>query len=309
MRLSLRSFLICLVLLLGIFVGLNPIWKNQDMSAWNENIWWSYIPIPLMVAFFLKLESKLAFSSLLLETLKMTFTKFVITITAANVMWGILGVPGTGEAPNGPLLKDASELSYEPSTAPPKSVLDPARMGRLIGIVTDSDGAPVAEALVWIASGLEDLNFVPPGQELQVDNDGSGFNPSQVVLQAYQALNLTSVTGTLHTAVLENEQGKNLLNSPILANEPRTLMFKRDHGLLQLSCSVHGADESEATILVSANPFHVRTDSKGHFLLDGVPFAELTVRASHAQLGSGRTDHKLKTSAPALLQIGLERDR
>ena len=83
--LSLPSFLFGLALLTGVFLFLNPIWDAPDMGLWNENIWWSYAPIPLLAAALLALERKLSWATVVLETLKLTFVKFAVTFLIAQV--------------------------------------------------------------------------------------------------------------------------------------------------------------------------------------------------------------------------------
>ena len=280
-RLSALSFLICLSILLAIFTSLNPIWEVQDMRAWNENIWWSYIPIPFLVILCLALERKLVFSAILLETMKLTFVKFVITITAANALWAWRGTPGGGPQPEPAVDTERAGHDFEPLAAPAPTPLDPATLGEFEGSLRDRDGVPVANALVWIAAGLEAVVFAPPEGALALCNDGHGFAPSFAVARAWQALELRSTDGALHTALIEDVRGRRLLNYPVLAGEARTLMFHRDRGVLTVRCSVHGQSETAARLLVSQNPFHTRTDAQGRFRFVGVPAGQLVLRVLH----------------------------
>ena len=53
--LSWASMALALALTLAVFTLLNPIWLEQEVGAWDENVWWSYTPIPLLVALLLSL--------------------------------------------------------------------------------------------------------------------------------------------------------------------------------------------------------------------------------------------------------------
>ena len=124
--LSGMSFTLGLVLLLGVFLFLNPIWAAADMADWNQNIWWSYAPIPLVVAVLLGIEGKLGGASLLLESLKLTLVKFTLTFAIAQVVWLVQGVPGTGLPVLGPVAVDADSERYTVRPAPPATELPAA---------------------------------------------------------------------------------------------------------------------------------------------------------------------------------------
>jgi len=280
-QLSVASFATSLSILLVIFVCLNPIWESKEMHEWNENIWWSYIPIPLLVFVFLKLEGKLVFSALLLETMKLTFVKFVITITVANVIWALSGTPGTGAEPEARQATDSARTEFELRAAPAATVQRAERLGALEGELRDASGEPVAGALIWIDSGLEEWTFDVPSAAHVLENGGTGFRPSPSVARVWQTVELRSTDAALHTVVIQDSDRHRLLNFPVLAEESRSLMFHEERGLLSVGCSVHGEAESTAVLLVTANPFFARTDAAGAFRFSGVPAAMVSVRALH----------------------------
>lgn len=279
-RLSWTSFGLLLGLLLGVFVLLNPIWEQQDMGAWNENIWWSYLPIPLLVAGLLRLEGKFSWPGLGLETMKLTFVKFILTITIATVIWEFQGTPGTGRVSHA-TATDAGVDGFEPQPAPLPSALTPGQLGGITGAVTDAQGHPVPGALVYIFGGLEALTFEVPQAPFTFTNDGSGFSPDTAVLRAHQNVNLHSASEDLHTAVFKARDSRTggatqrLLNFPLIPRGERSLMFDRELGYLTLTCSVHGEAEPAAQVLVLQHPFWTITDEMGAFVFDAVPALEL----------------------------------
>lgn len=305
-HLSLASFSILLLLLLGIFAFLNPIWKADEMSAWNENIWWSYIPIPLMVLVALKLEGKLTFSSLLLDTMKLTFIKFAITITAANLLWEYWGTPGTGEDPSTVERMEGSSSDFDVVEVPAPTPVSPDRLGSVQGLVQGADGQAVSGALVWIDRGLEEWTFEAPAEPLRIENDGDGYEPSFLVARCWQVLELTSNSDQLHTIVIEDEESQRLANLPLLSNGTRDLMMRRDRGLLRVHCSVHGEAEGSSTWLVTANPFWTHTDGQGRFQLRGVPAsAGLGLRAwlPSGEVGKTRVDLEPEGQPSVTIQL------
>ena len=92
-QLSWRSFGLALAITLAIFFLLHPLWRPLDMAQMDRNILWSYAPIPLLVLALLALERKLRWSSWMLETLRLTLVKFVITFLIANLVWAFTGPP------------------------------------------------------------------------------------------------------------------------------------------------------------------------------------------------------------------------
>ncbi len=278
-RLSWTSFSLCMGILLAIFLFLNPIWESDVMREWDENIWWSYIPIPLLVVAFLAIERKLGWGPFWIETMKITFVKFTITFLLANGLWALWGAPGTGLAEReGALATTDDEFQIE--VAPPATIIDPAALGSVRGRVLDGAGQPVANALVYVSAGLDALRFAAPSAPATLTHDGRGFAPAVLVVQSYRELRLRSEDDALHTAVFDEQaSGHRLLNVPVLAGQERSLMFDRGYGLLRVACSVHGSAEPSSSVLTLAHPFAVRTDAEGRFELTGVPAGELELRA------------------------------
>lgn len=277
--LSLLSFSLGLGLLLGVFLLLNPIWDAPDMGLWNENIWWSYAPIPLVAAALLAFERKLSWATVVLETLKLTFVKFAITFLIAQVVWEIGGVPGTGLDPTAPAATEVDADRYLLRPQPPATRLEAARTGAIDGRVVDASGAAVEGALVWIDAGLDELVFTAPGEPVVLTNSGAGFASGVTVVRTFQPLLLRNADEQLHTAVIASARGKRLLNYPVLPGGERELMFDRAVGLVRLSCTGHGAAEPAADLLVLGSPFVARTNSAGRFAFEGVPAGELRVAA------------------------------
>ena len=279
--LSAMSFSIGLALLVALFLLLNPVWDAADMGAWNQNIWWSYVPIPLVVAVLLALEHKLVPASLLLETMKLTFVKFTLTFIIAQVMWELNGVPGTGLPVAGPVAVDVDSQRYDVRPAPAPSEIPAATLGSITGRVTAASGEPLAGALVWISAGLEQLVFPTPAEPALLDNNGDGFQPGLLVLQTFQPLVLRNHDEQLHTAVVTGSAGNRLLNYPVLPHGERTLMFDREVGLVHLHCTGHGAQEPGVSLLVLSSPFATRTGPDGSYSFEGVPAGNLrlSVRA------------------------------
>ena len=279
-QLSWRSFLLALAITLVIFFALHPMWRPLDADAMDRNIAWSYAPIPLLVAGLLKLERKLAWSTWLLETLRLTLVKFVITFLFANVMWAFVEPPDSAPAPP-PAAGSAGQTGrFDVRPAPPATPIDPARTGRLAGRVLDAAGGAQAGALVAVTGGLSGLVFAPREGGVVLDHDGSGFTPHAAILLVYEPLLVRGTPDTLHTVRAVDSSGRLLFNLALPPGTAVTRMFDRPLGRVTLACSVHGQADHAAELVVVGNPFATWADAEGRFALDGVPAGELELTAS-----------------------------
>src|SRR4051794_4193356 len=80
-----------------VFVFVNgPVWRNP--FELDVAVWWSYLPIPLVVLLLLAYNRRRgrAFSfgvALAIDTLILVFAKFGVTYTIATVAWAISPPP------------------------------------------------------------------------------------------------------------------------------------------------------------------------------------------------------------------------
>ncbi len=279
-HLSRRSFLLALGVTLVIFFALHPLWRPLDADAMDRNILWSYLPIPLLVAGLLRLERKLTWTTWLLETLRLTLVKFVITYLFANIMWAFVEPPDPAVTAAAAAPAGGQASRFDVRDAPPPTPLDPARCGSLAGQVVDAAGTPLAGVLVAVTGGLQDIVFAPPAGGAVLDHDGAGFSPDRAIVLIWEPLVVRGAAGVLHTVHALDERGRVLFNVALVPDGERTLMFDRPLGRVTLSCAVHGQADHAAQLVVVANPFAAFTDDAGRFRFDGVPAGELELTAS-----------------------------
>ncbi len=297
--LSLAAFSICLGLLLVVFVFLHPLWEPMDMAEMDENILWSYYPIPLLVLLALRVERKLSRASWALETLKLTIVKFVVTFVFANTMWAFFTeAPGVEEPDAPPAVRvSTGDRPYQPQPSPEPTPPDPARTGALEGRVLDAAGRPVAGALVRVTDGLAGHRWPAPEQPAVVEVSEAGLAPAFTVVRAYQPLLLRATDGVMHTAQATGEDGRMLFNYPVLPGTDRELMFPNAAGDVVLSCRAH--ETGGAALLVIDHPFATTTDADGGFRLEGVPEGEVVLAASVVLSGAEPEPTAGGTAGPA----------
>ncbi len=296
-HLSRRSFLLALGITLAIFFGLNPLWRPIDMDAMDRNIGWSYAPIPLLVWGLLALERKLRWSTWALDTVKLTLVKFAITFLFANTMWAFVGPPRRPEPQKLPAAGAAAPVEpgrFDLHEPPPPTPIDPARAGRLQGLIVDAAGAPQAGVLVAVTGGLDGIVFAPDPDGVVLSHDERGLQPPRAVVLVHERLVLRGAADQLHTASAFDVSGRQLFNVPLLPGAEHALMFDQPLGRVPLKCSVHGQAEHEAELVVVGNPFAAWTGQDGRFAFEGVPAGDLEVTAWGASGGSSQASVSLE---------------
>ena len=278
--LSWKSFGLCLVIVLAIYAFLNPIWTGLYLDEVDRNIWWSYAPIPFLVAGFLALEHKLRWASWLVEVMRLTLAKFAITYVVSHGIWVVMGAPPSrGEPEPVPMSQAESVGLYTVTQAPPVSVVDPEQTGSVVGVVVDADGAPAPNVWVGVSAGLESLSFDVTDEPIVLRNAGGGFGSADTFVRTYQPIELRNEDELLHTAFATDARGRRLFNYPIPPDAVRELMFERTLGPVTLGCRAHGADEPTVLLMVAGHPFWTRTDDQGRFELSDVPAGDLELAA------------------------------
>jgi hypothetical protein len=278
-QLSWWSFGLALAITLVIFFLLNPMWHRLDMAQMDRNIAWSYAPIPLLVLGLLALERKLRWSSWMIETLRLTLVKFAVTFLFANAMWAIVGPPGATIAP-ATSVPTGGRPAPEAAPAPPEPTpIDPARTGRIEGVVTDAGGAPRAGVLVAVTGGLEAFVFARRPEGVALRHDGESLQPPAVVVQIGEPLTLFGDTDVLHTAAGMDGDGREVFHVPLVPGSARTLSFDRALGPVTVRCKVDGRAEHATALAIVDNPFAAWTGGDGRFRFEGVPAGELELTA------------------------------
>lgn len=278
-QLSWPSFGLALAITLAIFFLLNPMWHRLDMAQMDRNIAWSYAPIPLLVLVLLALERKLRWSSWLIETLRLTLVKFAITFLFANVLWAVVGPPGAALAPSAGVPTDGRPAPAVAPAPPEPTPIDPARTGRIEGLVTDDGGAPRAGVLVAVTGGLDAFVFARRPEGVALRHDGESLQPPAVVVLVGEPLTLFGGTDLLHTAAGVDGDGREVFHVPLVPGSSRTLSFDRALGPVTVRCKVDGRAEHATALAIVDNPFAAWTGGDGRFRFEGVPAGELELTA------------------------------
>ncbi|MDP7038585.1 MAG: hypothetical protein QGI45_05465 [Myxococcota bacterium] len=280
-----RTFVVLLLLVLLLFVLLNPIYESQSTEAWDENIWWSYAPIPFLVPLALWFEKNLSWRTFSLETMQLVLVKFGITFLLSHTLWFLDGPPKSENIfASQQRAMTPEPLPYALSSIPKASPLSAEDTLNVQGRVLDGAGNPVSKVIVYIEKGLDDLIFAAPKAPLKMIHNGQGFYPALSFLQAYQELEVGSADSKLHTARLTLPGGRRLFNVPVLPTKHRRLMFSKTYGVTHLR-SETDSRAGEATIVIVGHPFVSISNQHGSFAWENVPKRVLQLHAWHPKLG------------------------
>lgn len=271
-RLEWWGVLICSLL---VFLFANgPMWHRPfDIDG---HIVWSYLVIPILVGFVLLRGGRFEKGPFVLATIELILIKFMVTLSFFAVpAWIAAGDPEKRPKPS-----YTSPAAARPRPAPAPTPIPEDITGIIQGAVIGDPG-PVAGALVYVESGLEDFVFAPPDTPVRLTNDGSGPAPRLAVLHPFQDLTLVSGDDQLHVLAAVDERDHPAFTLPMLSGgRERTLHLPTRRGLFSLRCRVHeGVGETRSHLLVIPHPHHTRSDERGRFELRGVPSAQVVLRA------------------------------
>jgi carboxypeptidase family protein len=142
----------------------------------------------------------------------------------------------------------------------------------------------LANAFVYIKTGLEGKKFEPPADPVVIDQHGCWFAPRVIGMQTGQALkavNSDPVTHNIHPRAKINREWNQ--NQPEGA-EPAIRKFAWPEVMIRVKCNIHAW--MKAWIGVVDNPYFAVTGENGSFEFKNVPPGTYTVEAWQEDLGT-----------------------
>ena len=149
-------------------------------------------------------------------------------------------------------------------------------------IVAGPDGG-LANALVYVASGLGDRTFTPPAQPAVLEQKGCMYKPHVLALEANQKLDVVNDDDTTHN-IHPIPQNNREWNKTQPHGVPIEESFAREEIPITVKCNVH--PWMRGYIAVFKNPFFAVTDKSGGFDLKDLPPGTYTITVWQEKLGT-----------------------
>jgi plastocyanin len=161
-----------------------------------------------------------------------------------------------------------------------------AHAGHLVyeeSVVVNKDGG-LANAFVYIQTGLEGKNFEPAKEAVTLDQHGCLFVPRVIGIRAGQTLdvkNSDTVSHNVHPMPKENRE----FNEQQSPGSPDVQhRFPRPEIMVPVKCNVHSW--MHAYIGVMPHPYFAVTGPDGSFEFANVPPGDFTIAVWHEKLGN-----------------------
>jgi len=155
----------------------------------------------------------------------------------------------------------------------------------------------LANAFVYLKSGLEGKKFRVPSEPVTIDQKGCWFHPRVIGIQAgqtFSVVNSDPVTHNIHPRAQNNREWNQSQDpgSPALARK-----FVRPEIMIRVKCNVH--PWMKAWVGVVDSPYFAVSDKAGVFEIRNVPPGDYTLEVWHEQFGIQQEPVKLAASAKA----------
>jgi len=150
-------------------------------------------------------------------------------------------------------------------------------------VVVNPNGT-LANAFIYVKTGLEGKTFEPPTTPVTIDQKGCWFEPRVIGIQTGQPLNVTNsdpVTHNIHPMAQVN-RAWNQSQDP--GSEPLKRKFMAREIMIRVKCNIHSW--MRAWIGVVEHPYFAVTGTDGSFELKNLPPGDYTVEAWHEQYGT-----------------------
>ncbi len=151
-------------------------------------------------------------------------------------------------------------------------------------LVLGGDGRALANAFVYVTSGLEAYRFRAPVEPVVLDQQRCRYVPRVIGVMVGQPLEVRNSDPLLH-----NVRADGAINQPFNMGQPVqgtrfTRTFTTREVMVPFTCDVHAWMNAYAGVL--EHPFHAVSGPDGTFTLSGLPPGTYTIDAWHESLGT-----------------------
>lgn len=150
-------------------------------------------------------------------------------------------------------------------------------------LVVSRDGH-LANAFVYIKSGLDGKKFEPPSTPVTIDQKGCMFEPRVLGIETGQELKVTNSDSVTHNIHPRAEVNREWNHSQAGGAPPIERRFLKQEVMIRVKCNIHSW--MHAWIGVVDNPYFAVTGKDGSFVLKNLPPGDYTVEVWQERLGT-----------------------
>lgn len=164
----------------------------------------------------------------------------------------------------------------------------------------------LANVLIYVKEGLEELEFPTTRESVLIDQVGCRYTPHVVSVMTGQTITFRNSDPLLH-----NINATPQVNRPFNFSQPRATMentrtFAQTEVAIPVRCDVHGW--MRAYIGVMPHPYHSVTSDGGTFDLSELPPGEYVLEAWHPRLGTQEQSVTVETGETAQVSFTFTAD-
>jgi plastocyanin len=166
--------------------------------------------------------------------------------------------------------------------------------------VTD-DAGNLANALVYIKSGLEGQSFSPPAEVAMINQEGCIYKPHVGAVMVGQTVKVVNSDPTLHNVHATPSNNPEFNQAQPFQGMELERTFETAEIPIPFKCDVHPWMQSYLAVL--DNPFFAVSGADGSFSIPGIPAGSYTVEVWHETLGTKTADVSIDAGGSAELNL------
>lgn len=170
-------------------------------------------------------------------------------------------------------------------------------------LVVGANGS-VANAFVYIKSGLEGKKFAVPAQPVVIDQNGCWFRPRIMGVQTgqtFQVINTDPVTHNIHPMAMTNREWN---HSQGAGDPPMNRKFQQAEVMIPVKCNIHSW--MRAYIGVLDHPYFAVSGEDGSFTIANLPAGTYTLAVWQEKLGTQEQQITVTPKAAATVEFLLK---
>jgi hypothetical protein len=150
-------------------------------------------------------------------------------------------------------------------------------------LVVSSKGG-LANAFVYVKSGLEGKTFATPSTPAAIDQNGCWFRPRVFGIQTNPALQITHSDPVMHSIHSVAQINREWNHSQGAGEPPLARKFARPEVMIHVKCNIHSW--MQAYIGVVDNPYFAVSGEDGSYCIGNLPLGIYAVAIWQEKLGT-----------------------